>query len=109
MYGRGEQCLAGPRARAGAGGSGGGGSGKKRKRKNKWADDLNCLESDDEDGDDQAKMKKLGRSIGRCNALECEEEFDFFDGVAMTAGSLNHCSPRHQPHFQPQDPTEIIE
>ena len=29
-------------------------------------------------------MARLGRSIGRCNALNDEEEFDYYDEVAMT-------------------------
>ena len=48
---------------------------RRQRQKARWAEDLDCLESDEEGDDDQKKMAKLGRSVGRCSALNDEEEF----------------------------------
>ena len=57
---------------------------RRQRQKARWAEDLDCLESDEEGDDDQKKMAKLGRSVGRCSALNDEEEFDCYDTLAMT-------------------------
>tara|TARA_B110000977_G_scaffold48257_1_gene65509 strand:- start:11359 stop:12729 length:1371 start_codon:yes stop_codon:yes gene_type:complete len=63
----------------GAGTSGAGTSGQ-------WDnDDLDCLASDDE-ADDGTKHVTLGRSVGRCEVVDREDEFDYFDKFAE--GSL---------------------
>ena len=57
---------------------------RRQRQKARWGEDLDCLESDEEGDDDQKKMAKLGRSVGRCSALNDEEEFDCYDTLAMT-------------------------
>ena len=64
---------------------------RRQRQKARWADDLDCLESDEDDDDDQKKMAKLGRSVGRCSALNDEEEFDYYDTLAMTG--MNRAQP----------------
>ena len=64
---------------------------RRQRQKARWAEDLDCLESDEEGDDDQKKMAKLGRSVGRCSALNDEEEFDCYDTLAMTG--MNRAQP----------------
>ena len=71
----------------------------------RWDDDLDCLRSDDDDdeggggGDDDGaganpsdvggKDAHLRRSVGRCVALNREDEYDAYDAVAMTGGRVD--------------------
>ena len=50
--------------------------------------DLDCLGSDveAEPGDDSEAMRRMRRSVGRCDALDAEEEYDRFDDVALGGG-----------------------
>lgn len=59
---------------------------RKRKRKGnepsgEYPDDLDCLASDDDD-DETRRGLALGRSVGRCAALDGEDEYDYYDAVA---------------------------
>jgi hypothetical protein len=61
-------------------------SARKRKRKGnepsgEYPDDLDCLASDDDD-DETRRGLVLGRSVGRCAALDREDEYDYYDAVA---------------------------
>jgi hypothetical protein len=71
----------------------------------RWDDDLDCLRSDDDDdeggggvdddgaganpSDVGAKDAHLRRSVGRCVALNREDEYDAYDAVAMTGGRVD--------------------
>ena len=70
----------------------------------RWEDDLDCLRSDDDDeggGDDDGKDAgrtrvsvgdedaHLRRSVGRCVALNREDEYDAADAFAMTGGRVD--------------------
>ena len=50
--------------------------------------DLDCLGSDveAEPGDDSEAMRRMRRSVGRCDALDAEDEYDRFDDVALGGG-----------------------
>ncbi|KAK3238518.1 hypothetical protein CYMTET_51479, partial [Cymbomonas tetramitiformis] len=48
----------------------------------KWEDDLDCLE-DDLDQTEEQQQKNLSRCIGRCDALDHEEELDDNDEFAL--------------------------
>ncbi len=46
-------------------------------------DDIDCLESDEDEDDDARRMRRLRASVGRCRALEREDDFDAADAAAM--------------------------
>ena len=46
-------------------------------------DDIDCLESDEDEADDARRMRRLRASVGRCRALEREDDFDAADAAAM--------------------------
>lgn len=49
-----------------------------------YPDDLDCLASDDDD-DETRRGVTLGRSVGRCAALDAEDEYDYYDDVAAAS------------------------
>ena len=46
-------------------------------------DAIDCLESDEDEDDDARRMRRLRASVGRCRALEREDDFDAADAAAM--------------------------
>jgi hypothetical protein len=52
----------------------------------RWEEDLDCLDSDDE-ATEEEKCEKMRRMVGRCNALDKEEELDDDDRLAMGVAS----------------------
>ena len=46
-------------------------------------DEIECLESDEDEADDARRMRRLRASVGRCRALEREDDFDAADAAAM--------------------------
>ena len=48
-----------------------------------YPDDLDCLASDDDD--ETRRGVTLGRSVGRCAALDAEDEYDYYDDVAAAS------------------------
>ena len=73
-----------------------------------YRDDLDCLESDEDGDDDAQRMARLHGSVGRCRALEREDDFDDADAAAMgydaraavrdAIGSRDETRPRAVPH-----------
>ena len=73
-----------------------------------YRDDLDCLESDEDGDDDARRMARLRGSVGRCRALEREDDFDDADAAAMgddaradvrdAIGARDESRPRAVPH-----------
>ena len=63
-----------------------GGARKRRREESRgeYPDDLDCLASDDDD-DETRRGVALGRSVGRCAALDGEDEYDYYDDVAAAS------------------------
>ena len=57
---------------------------KREESRDRYPDDLDCLASD-EDDDETRRGVALGRSVGRCAALDAEDEYDYYDEVAAAS------------------------